>query len=242
LGEQPDATHLPKGQLTRLEGAVARAIIWHRYWQENKSLLEISNEVSKSKPFTYTLCRAENDDISAYVDELQWKIDLTPVGTNYYGFSVADQKSLAQGDSKEATRSYLAALSRETNILAKGGLVASAKDLSVLTFDKPSQKQFRTVTNLIATHLSSAKWLNEERIKKGLRGPLTVHVGGFNNESAWVYYRVEGIPYVGMTLYDPLTGEFIHDDVMYIDQIPGDNEYRNVSRAIDKDGTTFSLK
>jgi len=241
VGGPTNTAPLSKELVGQLENSVCRAIIWHRYWQENKAVSEIRKEVSKSKLSSYTLCRGENEDISAYIDSLQWKIDLTLVGSNYYGFNVVDEKSLAQGDLKEATRSYSAALAGETAVIAKGDLKLNPDLLSVLTFEKPGEKLFSVVTNLVATNLLTAKWLNREKTDQKLRSPLTVRVGGFSDKSPWIYYRIEGVPYVGMILYDPLTGEFIHNEAKYIDQIPGDNQYRNIYRAIEKSDTKLLL-
>jgi hypothetical protein len=234
VGGPTNTVHVSKEQVARLETAIGRAIIWHRYWQENKTVSEIRKETSKSQSLSYTLCQSESEDVTAYVDELQWTIDLTLVGSNYYGFNIVDEKSLAQGDAQEAARSYSAALAHETAVLAKGKLTLNSDLLSVLAFEKPGEKQFSVVTNLVTTNLLNAKWLNREKTKQNLRGPLTVRIGGFNNESPWIYYRIEGMPYIGMMLYDPLTGEFIHNEAKYIDQIPGENEFRNTYEAIGK--------
>ena len=70
---------------------------------------------------------------------------------------------------------------------------------------------------------------------------LVVHIGGFNEQSPWVYYSIQGMPYVGMMLVDPASGEFIHDDLLYIHENAREAAYENMQRAIGKNGTKFSL-
>lgn len=84
--------------------------------------------------------------------------------------------------------------------------------------------------------------LNEEMSEDKVRNPLVIHVGGFSTQSPWVYYYVQGMPFIGTMVVDPSSGGFIHDDFLYIHETPREAVLRSVRRAIDKSGTKLLLR
>jgi hypothetical protein len=192
----------------------------------------------------YTLCRGENEEPCAYLDAYQWKVTLTEIGGEYFGFYVDDYKALARGDAAEAKRSYLEALKEEPAVITKGLMQLRADHLSVLAFEKPGQKGYSLITNTLTANLLSAdtsKMLREEMAEDKASNPLAVHVGGFSPQSPWVYYYVEGMPYVGTMLVNPSNGGFIHDDFLYIHENPREAAFKNIRRTIDKTGTKLRV-
>jgi hypothetical protein len=238
--EADTAPQISGERMTRLELNIAHAIIWHLYWREGKTEAQIHKLAIESRPMPYTVRRGENDDLSVYLAEYQWKIDLTPIGSDYYGFYVEDFKALARNDATEAKRSYLEALNRETEI-TNGVLTLRPEHLSVLAFDKPGDRRYQLIVNVVMTNLLDSRWLKKDMAASKVHGPLTVHVGGFSGQSPWIYYHVEGMPYVGMMLIDPSSGEFIHDDLQYIGDNPRESEYEVMRRKIDRSNIKLSL-
>ncbi len=227
-------------QVARLETSIARAVVWQLYWWQGKTAAQLRKQVAESKPMAYTLCRGENEEPCAYLDAYQWKVTLTKIGGEYYGFEVEEYKALARGDAAEAKRSYMEALKQEPAVITKGLMQLRPDHLSVLAFEKPGQKGYSLITNTLTTKLFSvdtSKMLREEMTEDKLSNPLAVHVGGFSAQSPWVYYYVEGMPYVGIMLVDPSSGGLIHDDFLYIHENPREAVFKNMRQTIDRSGT-----
>ena len=238
--ESNQAPRMSKEQMVSLETNIARAVVWQLYWCEGKTSAQLRKLISESRPMSYTLCRVEHEDLCVYLDAYQWKVVLTKIGSEHYGFDVEDYKMLA-GDAADHRRDYLEALKNEPAVLSKGTLTLRPEHLSVLAFDKPNEPRYRLVTNLVKTNLLDSNWLKKDMAANKVRGPLTVHIGGFTGQSPWIYYRVEGMPYVGMMLVNPSTMEFIHDDFLYVHENSREPAYENIELAIDRSGTKFSL-
>lgn len=238
--ESNQAVQMSAEQMAHLETNIAHAIVWQLYWCEGKTPAQLRKQVAKSQPTPYTLCRVENEDLCVYLDAYQWKISLTEIGSEHYGFDVEDYKMQA-GDATDHRRNYMEALKNEPTIIAKGTLTLRPEHLSVIAFDKPGDQRYKAFTSLVTTNLLSSHWLEKDMAANKVRGPLVVHIGGFNEQSPWIYYSIEGMPYVGMMLVDPASGEFIHDDLLYIHENAREAAYENMQRAIGKNGTKFSL-
>jgi hypothetical protein len=230
------AVQLSHAQVARLETNIAHAIIWQLYWCQGKTSAQLRKQIAESRPTPYTLCRGENDEPCVYLDGYQWKVVLTEIGGEHYGFDVEDYMALARDDAAEAKSIYLEALQHET-ILAKGTLTLRPEHLTVLAFDKPGDPRYKLITNLVTTNLLSSQWLKKDMASNKVRGPLAVHIGGFTGQSPWVYYHIEGMPYVGTMLINPSSGEFIHDEFLYIHENPRESVFKNMQRAIDRSGT-----
>jgi hypothetical protein len=235
---------LTQQETVRMETSVARAVVWYRYWYERVSEAQLRKQAAHSKPISYTLCLGENGEPCYYLEAYQWKVVLTEIGGERYGFDVEDYRALARGDAKEAKRSYLEALKNESAVIGKGLLQLRPDHLSVLAFEKPGQKSYSLITNTLTTNLLStdtSRMLREEMAEDKVSNPLAVHVGGFSAQSPWVYYYVEGMPYVGKMLVDPSSGGFIHDEFLYIHENPREAALKNIRRAIDKSGTKLRV-
>ena len=241
--EYAPAVQMSREQMAHLETNIAHAIVWQLYWCEGKTPAQLRKQVAKSQPTPYTLCRVENEDLCVYLDDYQWKIVLTEIGGEHYDFDVVDYKMQA-GNAADHRSNYMEALKNEPAILTKSTLTLRPEHLSVLTFAKPGEKQYSVITNTLTTNLlgsESLKVLREQMAAYKTRSPLVVHVGGFNGQSPWVYYTFQGMPFVGMMLVDPSSGEFIHDDLLYIHENAREAAYEKMQRIIDKSGTKFSL-
>jgi hypothetical protein len=231
---------MPPKQMARLNESIERAIVCHLYWQEGKTVTQIRKMITDRRPMRYELRRGEGDDLSVFVEDYQWEIDLTPIGGDYFGFYVDDFRKDARGDINESNRNFTEALNRQFRI-TNGVLILQPEVLRVLAFDKPKGQRFKTITNIVATNLLNSRWLKIAIASNQVHGSIVIHIGGFNNESPWIYYRIEGMPYIGMMLIDPSSGEFIHDDFLYIHEDNQESERENVIHAVDANAATFIL-
>lgn len=235
---------MTKQEASNLETSVAHSVVWQLHWWQGKTTAQIRNEIAASQPIAYTLCRSENQEPCAYLDSYQWKVTFTEIGDQYYGFDVTDYRALSRGDVAESKRSYLEALKREPAVLEKGLLRLRPEHLSVLAFETPGNPQYNMVTNTVVTNLLSRGKSETHRLFMAvdtLHKPLAIHIGGFNAQSPWIYYHIEGTPYLGMMLVDPATGRMLHDDLQYIHENPREAEYENVRRTVDESGATLPL-
>jgi len=238
--ESVSVSQMPPEQTARIETNIERAIVCHLYWQEGKTAEQIRKLTAKLPSMPYELRRGEGDDLSVFLSGYQWKIDLTPIGGDYFGFYVDDFRADARGNAAESSRSFTEALSREPQI-ANGVLTLHPEALAVLAFDKPDGQRHKIFTNLVATNLLNSRWLKKAIAANEVHGSVAVHIGGFNSQSPWVYYHVEGMPYVGTMLINPLSGEFIHDDFLYVQEGNQAVERENMVRAIDESGEKLTL-
>lgn len=227
-------------RMVHLEKNIERAVVCHLYWQKGKSVDQIRKLMSESSSTPYELCRGEGDDLLVFLSGYQWKVDLTPVGGDYFGFYVDDFKADARGDAVESKRSFMEAMAREPQI-TNGVLTLHPEALTVLAFDKPGEQRHKIFTNLVATNLLNSRWLKKDVAAGKVHGSVVVHIGGFNNQSPWIYYYVEGMPYVGTMLVDPGSGEFIHDDFLFVEEGNEAVERKNMVRSIKENGEKLTL-
>ena len=233
----------PKKEIPQVQTAIAHAIVWQWYWRDGKTLPKIRRQISSNPSTPYTLCQVENEDLCAYLDVNQWKVVLTQIGTKHFDFDVVEYRTEADEPS-EIRRIYLDELNHEPTIVTKGTLTLRLQDMSVLDFEKPGQEQYGAITNMLIHYLTSpdeTEMLKERITADKVHGPLILHIGAFSKQSPWVYYYIEGIPYVGTMLIDPSTGQFVHDDFVYIHENYREAEYKNIVSAIDANGVKFVL-
>jgi hypothetical protein len=238
--ESVSTSQTQPNQTARIEVNIERAIVCHLYWQKGKTLEQLRKLTADSTSVSYELRHGEGNDLWVFLNDYQWKLDLTPIGGDYFGFYVDDFRANAKGDAAESSRDFMESLQREPKI-TNGVLTLRPEALTVLAFDKPDEQRYKTFTNLVATNLLKSRWLEKAITANKVHGSVVVHIGGFNSQSPWVYYHVEGMPYVGMMLIDPSSGEFIHDDFLSVHETNQETERENMVRAIDENGGKLTL-
>ena len=70
---------------------------------------------------------------------------------------------------------------------------------------------------------------------------LRLRVGNFPSNTHWIYYYVEGAPYLGVIQWDSRVRRLVHHELKYMNETPAAPRFLNAKRRIDEDGAWFIL-
>lgn len=226
-----------------LSVSVGRAIVWDNYWfgyWGNK----INRISSAGEILTGWPVPGENGkDIDVLVDEIHSELFCTrgnqPVCSTVSDYE-DDLVSAGPDPQEYETRKQRSGAGRQKiSIILTPTLLESIKFGS---FDAP---KIEKVERLFDEHILNKEFF--DAIRQGHRpglvhDPIRIRVGNFNLDSPFIYFYVEGDPYLQTVELDQFGNHFVHIDEWSIDSPPHTKDYPHAMKRIRENGASFVVK
>ena len=211
----------PSGEKCDKASAVALGIVWARYWVHEYGEETILSQASE--PLTVWVDESSKiAEVSAYAERWGLRVDLTKDGAGNWQPSYVETHFGCPTSRPDSWK--------EMTITIPGDLIHRV-------CNPPDESaQVRRLVRSVLSKQENDRWLNESREFGTGMGKvwMSPRIAGY----PWIYYHVEGVPYLGEIAFDEQTWSIVHEDAWCIRETPRELDKRHLIDRMQRQGYT----
>jgi hypothetical protein len=208
-------------EASRLHSSVAIAVVWEKYWALHEYQESIESE--SEAPLT---CWVSEDtpgvNVTVYVEELGWRVDLVTDSLGGWQPWCVFRESEIPSSNRDS--------------MSKMVVTISKAQINAVCHPPNRSSQVKTLVRSVLSRPGFEKYLSQHHEFREAKGKLWMSpsIPGY----PYIYYHVEGVPRLGIIVYDERTWRVEHEDFWYIRETPQELDYRHIIDRMQTEGIT----
>jgi len=243
LGCSKASKEFPSANNEELSFLIGNVLVWENYWygcweKEFKAFMGAKKQMVSIAYDEKEKC------YQVFVDELKTNLPFY----KYDQWRVIDIQDYNDPRStEEANRGEYESNKKNFDAVSvKKEISFSGRSFEVVKFDPFSAEKRQLIEKLFLEKVFSGdarKFIFDQlKQRTGKTKIVRLKVGNFKADYPWLYYYVEGIPYVGRVFYDTTTKKGIYEEMISIEETPMAAKYLNIKKRIDETGMVFKYE